>query len=50
METGLHLFQKSTATMKYIQFKGDSETFLKFVEEDRNKQEKKVREDDSKVK
>jgi hypothetical protein len=39
-----------TLTMKYIEYKGDNADFLKWVEKDRKKQEKKAREDDSKVK
>ena len=39
-----------TLIMKYIKFKGDEADFLKFVEEDRIKQEKKVREDEDKLK
>ena len=39
-----------TLIMKYIKFKGDEKDFLKFVEEERNREEKKVREDERKVK
>ena len=39
-----------TLIMKYIKFKGDEKDFLKFVEEERNREEKKVREDEHKVK
>ena len=39
-----------TLIMKYIKFKGDEKDFLKFVEEERNREEKKVREDERKIK
>ena len=39
-----------TLVLKYIEFSGNKDKFLKWVEEDREKQEKKVREDDSKSK
>ena len=39
-----------TLIAKYIQFKGDNKDFLKWVEKDRNEQEKKVREDENKLK
>ena len=36
--------------LKYIAYKDDEKGFLKFVEEDREKQEAKVREDENKLK
>ena len=39
-----------TLIMKYIQYKGDEADFLKWVEKDREKQEKKAREDENKLK
>ena len=36
--------------LKYIKFNDNEEAFLKFVEEERTKEEAKAREDDSKVK
>ena len=39
-----------TLVLKYIKFNNNEEAFLKFVEEDRKKQEEKVREDENKLK
>ena len=38
-----------TLVLKYIKFYNNEEAFLKFVEEDREKEEKKVREDEDKL-
>ena len=35
--------------LKYIKFNDDEQKFLKFVEEERNREEKKVRENESKL-
>lgn len=39
-----------TLTLKYIQYRGDEKKFLKWVEKNRKEEEKKARENDSKVK
>mgnify|MGYP003149766876 CR=1 FL=1 len=38
-----------TLVLKYIKFKDEEDAFLKFVKEDREKMEKKVRENERKV-
>ena len=39
-----------TLVLKYIKFNNNEEAFLKFVEEDREKEEAKVRENENKLK
>ena len=50
MEIHQNMDYVHTLIVKYIAFKGDDKNFLKFVEAERNKVEKKVREDERKVK
>jgi hypothetical protein len=50
MEMHQNITYVHTLTLKYIKYKDDEKGFLKFVEEDRKKEEAKVREDENKLK
>jgi hypothetical protein len=48
MEVHQNMDYVHTLIMKYIKFSGNEPEFLKFVEKERDAEEKKAREDDSK--
>ena len=50
MELHQNITYVHTLMLKYIAYKDDEKGFLKFVEEDRETQEAKVREDENKLK
>ena len=50
MEVHQNMDYVHTLIMKYIKFSGNEPEFLKFVEKERNAEEKKARENDSKSK
>ena len=50
MELHKNIDYLHTVILKYIAFKGDEAKFLEFVKEERERVEKKVREDERKIK